>query len=301
MNKMSQPLLITGAGGRLGQAILAVASKTENTSVIATTRAPEAISANGISGLSVRAADFDHPDSLAAAFKGAKRLLLISTDELHQTGKRIRQHESAIQAAIEAGVEHIVYTSMPAPDRASAVPFAVDHSATEHALRRSGVGHTIMRVSWYTENLLDLGILSTAVSTGKWYTSAGAGTIPYVPRSDVARAAWAALASGDTATRTLDITGSIALSVEAMAAVAAEVFNKNIEVIHVDDVELAKCLARSGLAEPLIPMIVATDANTRAGNFQVTSDSIRELTGQAPSALKDFLLRYVSTFATTNS
>ncbi|WP_274010367.1 NmrA family NAD(P)-binding protein, partial [Escherichia coli] len=67
-------------------------------------------------GVQVRAADFDDPQSLPAAFAGVGRMLLISTDRLDRPGYRAEQHGRAIAAAEQAGVGHVVYTSMPKPD-----------------------------------------------------------------------------------------------------------------------------------------------------------------------------------------
>jgi len=85
-------------------------------------------------GIEVRAADFDADgNALATAFRGASRLLLISTDRLDVPGLRLAQHQRAIAAAVAAGVQHVVYTSMPSPET-SRVSFAPEHAGTERAL-----------------------------------------------------------------------------------------------------------------------------------------------------------------------
>ena len=73
------------------------------------------------------------------------------------------------------------------------------------AIERSGLDFTILRVSWYAENLL--GSLPSVLALGKWFTSAQQGRINYVPREDVARAAAAALASRGDGRRLFNITG----------------------------------------------------------------------------------------------
>ena len=88
-----------------------------------------------------RRADFDDPDGLVAAFDGARRLLLISTDVVSGDGYRVVQHTNAIRAASRAGVEYVVYTSLMGADRPGhpvGAPMA-DHAATERALAETGV------------------------------------------------------------------------------------------------------------------------------------------------------------------
>ena len=67
----------------------------------------------------------------------------------------------------------------------SLIPFAPDHLGTEQALAKSGVPHTILRVSWYVENLLRS--LPSVFATGKWYSAAGEGRVANIARDDVAR------------------------------------------------------------------------------------------------------------------
>src|SRR5215217_8215650 len=122
---MSQTLLVTGASGQLGRLVLdaLLASGVAPASIIATSRDPSKLATYAEKGIQTRRADFDDPGSLAAAFAGADRILVVSTDALDVPGKRLTQHTAAINAAKAAGAGHILYTSMPNPET-SAVTFA---------------------------------------------------------------------------------------------------------------------------------------------------------------------------------
>ena len=107
---MSQSrILVAGASGRLGQLVLDELLHAGVRDIIATTRTPEKLGAYAALGVDVRPGDFNDPETLKKAFQGADRLLLISTDDLF-SGKRIQQHQNAIDAAKRAGVRHILYT-----------------------------------------------------------------------------------------------------------------------------------------------------------------------------------------------
>ncbi len=277
-------LVVTGASGHLGRRVVELLAAKGANNLIAATRTPDKLA--DLSGIEVRKADFGDPASLDAAFAGADRVLVISTDRIDVPGLRIEQHKAAVAAAKRAGVKRILYTSMLNPDR-SFIPFAPDHLETERAIEQSGLEFTILRVSWYAEGLL--GTLAAPLATGKWYSAAGNGRISYVAREDVARAAAAALASSGGANERLNITGPELLTVPEIARIASEITGKPIEVVPVSDEELEKGLAAAGLPPFVIPIVVGTDRNVRAGNFDVESDAVERLTGKRPQSVREFL------------
>jgi NAD(P)H dehydrogenase (quinone) len=277
-------LLVTGASGKLGGRIVQWLADSGVEHVVAASRDPGKLKLPA--GIEARRADFDDPASLAAAFAGVDRVLLISTDRIDVPGLRIKQHRTAVEAAAKAGVKHILYTSMLNP-KGSLIPFAPDHFETEQAIEKSGMDFSILRVSWYADNLL--GGLPGRIASGKWFTSAGDGRINYVPREDVARAAAAALATRSGVRERLDITGPEPLSNAQIAKIASDVVGKPIEVVQVSDEQLAAGARAAGVPEPFVPLVVATDANIRAGNFDVASDAVERLTGRPALSVKAFL------------
>ncbi|WP_348633194.1 hypothetical protein [Mesorhizobium sp. LSHC420B00] len=83
----------------------------------------------------VREADYDRPDTLAPAFAGVQKLLLISSTEV---SGRLPQHRAVIEATQRAGVSLIAYTSMLHADTSSAT-LAIEHRQTEEVIADSGV------------------------------------------------------------------------------------------------------------------------------------------------------------------
>lgn len=289
MNAPSPTLLVTGASGHLGRRVIAHLLETERVPaarIIATTRRPEALAELSALGVTVRAADFDDPASLQSAFAGADRLLLISTDALMQPGQRLAQHRNAIKAAADAGVKHVLYTSMPEPER-SPILFAPDHLGTEQALAASPLDWTVLRNSWYFENLL--ASVGHVLASGQWFSAAGAGKVAYIGREDIARATAAALASANTGTRTLTLTGGEALDTREVAALLSEVTGKPIEVIDVSIEQLTEGLKSAGLPDALAAVYASFDANTAAGRIARVSDDFRALTGREPERYRDWL------------
>jgi NAD(P)H dehydrogenase (quinone) len=278
-------LLVTGAAGHLGRAVLrhlVETSKVAPADIIAASRDPNKLADLTASGFEARTADFDDEAGLVKAFTGVDRVLIISTDELATPGKRITQHGNAVSAAKKAGVKHIVYTSMPNPDK-SLVTFAPDHLGTEEAIKASGVPYTILRNSWYHDNYL-MGMPHN-LQTGKWYTSVATGKITTISRDDCARAAAAALANPPVGSRTFALTGSESLMAEDIAARASAAAGKPLEVVHVTDEQLTQGLTGAGLPAFVVNMLVSADANIRAGNFEQVTSDYETLTGQKPQTL----------------
>ncbi|CAM3243260.1 SDR family oxidoreductase [Asticcacaulis taihuensis] len=283
-------LLVTGANGKLGRHVTQLLLEAGRDHIIAASRDTAKIADLAAKGAETRTADFDDPASLAAAFKGVDRVLIISTDSLG-TGQRLRQHLNAVKAAAEAGAE-IVYTSMPKPE-GSAVTFAPDHAGTEQAIIATGRPYTILRDAWYQENLLMT--LPGAFASGTLYTSAGDGKISHVSHADVARSAAAAL-SRSSANQILTLTGPELLTTKQIAALASEVIGKPLAVVDLTDAQLAGGMKAAGVPEAIIPMLVSFDTTTREGGFDILTDDVETLTGRKPEPLRAFLEASKSAF-----
>lgn len=285
---MSQTILVTGASGHLGQRVIHHLLETEKvpaSTVIAGSRDPAKLSALAEKGVVTRRADFDDAASLDTAFAGVDRLVIISTDSLDTPGKRLAQHKAAVEAAVRAGVKHVVYTSMPNPDD-SLVTFAPDHLGTEQALKDSGLSHTILRNAWYMDNYLMA--MPHNLQVGQWFSASGNGRVSNISRDDCARALAAVLASDNTVSATYTLTGSQSLSAEEVAALVTAVTGKPLAVVPVTDEQLAGGLAGAGLPGFVVDMLVSADANIRAGKFDLVTTDFKTLTGRDPQTLKRY-------------
>lgn len=287
MTNQQSTRLVTGASGQLGRRVveLLLEAGTPPASIIATTRAPEKLADFAARGVVVRPASFDDPASLVQAFRGAHRLLLISTDIFGEP--RRTQHRNAVQAAQEAGVSHVVYTSLTNPDPGSPITLAPDHWATEQALRASTMNWTFLRNNVYADGQVDT--LARAVAFGQLANAVGAGKIGYVTREDCARAAAVVLASDSYQGQVLDITGPEAISQPELAQIATELSGKPVTYAPLPPETYSQILLGAGLPQPVVDLIVSFDVAGAQGYLDLTTSTVEQLTGRKPTSVRELL------------
>ncbi|MCZ7467139.1 SDR family oxidoreductase [Rhizobium rhizogenes] len=290
---MMNRILVTGAAGQLGQAVIRHLMETYNVpaaNIVAATRDVSRLSALAAKGVEVRRADFDDPASLDAAFSAIDTLLVISTDALMVPGLRLRQHQTAVEAATRAGIQHIAYTSMPSPDK-SLVSFAPDHLGTETAIKASGLPYTILRNAWYFDNHLHG--MPQNLKNGQWFTARGNGRVADISREDCAHAAAAALLKPPE-NRTYTLTGAETSTADGLASLISEVTGKPLAVVQVTPEQLKQAITATGLPDIIAGMIASADANIAAGNFDIVTRDFETLTGATPQSAADFFSAHKS-------
>jgi NAD(P)H dehydrogenase (quinone) len=285
---MSQPqqstLLVTGASGQLGRRVIELLLENGVSSIIAATRTPEKLADFAARGVDVRRADFDDPDSLAAAFAGADRLLLISTEIFGE--QRQRQHLNAVRAADAAGVKHILYTSLINPV-GSPVTLAPDHAKTEQAIADSRMGYTVLRNNIYMDELPTT--LERAIGSGVLSNAVGDGRIAYVTREDCAQAAAGALLAAFDGRRILDVTGPEGVSPADLVRLAAELSGKPVQYVPLSAEAYTEVLVGAGLPGFVADLIVSFDVAAAQGLLDVVTDNVAILSGKRPTSAREFI------------
>ena len=268
-------IAITGATGQLGRLVLDHL-KNRGADPIALARSPEK---GADLDVEVRAFDYDQPD--ASALAGVDTLLLISGSEI---GQRDRQHRNVIQAAEQAGVKRIVYTSLLHADT-STLSLAGEHLATEAALDASPLQTTILRNGWYTEN--NTGSIGGSLQAGAVFGSAGEGRFSWAPRTDYAEAAAVVLTEDGHAGRTYELSGDEAHTLADLAAEISAQTGKDIPYKHLPESDYAGLLAQIGLTEGFAKALASFDVEARKGVLEDDGDDLRRLLGRPTTPLSE--------------
>jgi NAD(P)H dehydrogenase (quinone) len=286
MSFTDKQILVTGASGNLGRAVVAELRRLGAEKVIAATRTPRKNQELLALGVEEREADFDRPETLQKAFAGVDRLLLVSTDSLHAPEVRIKQHRAAIQAAVGAEVKHIAYTSLPNahPTKGPSVPD--DHFWTEVALFESGLDWTILRNNLYAEVILRFA--QFALKTGKLISATGSQGRSYVTRQDCAKVAAAALLNA-AGKAIYDVTGPASVTHEQVASLLSRFSGKSIQHVNVAPEVVEEGLMAAGIPQFAARSVRELDEEAARGYQAILSPAVKELTGEEPTSLEDFL------------
>jgi len=286
MSFVDKQLLVTGASGNLGKAVVAELRRLGAKKVIAATRTPGKHQELASLGVEEREADFDRPETLQTAFRGVERLLLISTDSLHAPDVRIKQHRAAIQAAVKAGVEHVVYTSLPNAHPTEGPSIPDDHFWTEVALFESGLNWTILRNNLYTEVILRFAPF--ALKTGKLVSATQSQGRSYVSREDCARTAATALLDA-TGKAIYDVTGPASITHDEIASILSRLSGRSIQHVDVKPDEVEKGLLAAGIPQFAARSVRELDEETSRGYQAIVTSTVTNLTGRVPMSVEEFL------------
>lgn len=266
---------ITGATGQLGRLVVENLSKDN---VVALVRNPEKAADLGIEA---RAFDYTKPDGLAETLKDIDHLLLISGNEI---GQREQQHKNVINAAKEAGVKWIIYTSLLHADNSTLI-LAPEHLATEVAIKESGIPYTILRNGWYTENYT--GSVPGAIQAGAFIGSAGDGKISSAARADYAEAAAKVLTGTGHEGKTYELAGDITYTLTDLSAEISKQTGKEIGYANLSEQDYATALVGIGLPEGLAGAFASFDVSASKNDLFDDSKELSSLLGHATTSLAD--------------
>jgi NAD(P)H dehydrogenase (quinone) len=272
---------VTGATGAVGGRVaarLAGSGHSQRLIVRDKSRAPN------LPGAEAAEASYDDPEAMRRALAGVETLFMVSAGE---AADRVRQHIAAVDAAVAAGVERIVYLSFIGAAPEATFTFARDHWHTEEHVRATGVRHTFLRDNMYMDFLPAL-----AGADGVIRGPAGDGRVAAVARDDIADVAAAVLLGDGHDGRTSDVTGSEAITLHEVAEELSRVTGRTITYYAETLEEAYASRASYGAPEFEVEGWVTSYAAIATGEMDVVSDTVYELTGHEPMTLADFLRRY---------
>src|SRR6266849_2147547 len=271
---------VSGASGHLGRAVVAeMLQRPDGHEVVAITRTPETVSgpAQG------RFGDYNRPESLAEAYAGLDRLLIIPTVD---PVKRGAQNAAAIDAAVRASVKHIVFMSAVGTRHEEEPALGASFWRGEQRLIATAPAWTILRMNFYAEALvqqaqasLDQGVL----------TGLAENRVAFVARGDVAAAAAGILIGDGHAGAIYNATGPERLSGAERAGLIAEITGRPLAFLSITEQQLRAGLAQTGLPAGAVNTVVSIQASFAAGAFDIVTGDVERLGGRPPKPLRDVL------------
>lgn len=216
------------------------------------------------------------------ALRGVDVLLMVSASE---SATRVAEHAAFVDAAVAAGVRHVVYTSFAAAAPDATFTLARDHHATEQHLRASGLAWTFLRDTLYLDVLADFVGPDDALRG-----PAGDGRCAFVARVDVARVAATVLADPDAhAGRTYDLTGPEALTLTDVARVLSDVQGRPVRFVDETLDEAYASRASYGAPDWQVDAWVSTYTAIASDVMAGVTDDVERVTGTPPIGLAEVL------------
>ena len=278
-------LAISGATGAVGSTIaarLAHAGFEQRLIVRDAARAPNLPAAE------VAEASYEDPPALREALVGMETFFMVSAAE---SADRAQRHADAVDAAVEAGVERIVYLSFVSAAPNATFTFARDHWHTEKHIRSSGVRHTFLRDNVYLDY-----VPAFAGTDGVIRGPAAEGRVGAVAREDIAEVAVAVLLGEGHDGCTYDVTGPEAITLTEAAEELSRASGRRI-IYHPETLEEAYASRASyGAPEWEVQGWVTSYAAVATGEMDVVSETVSELTGHPPMGLGEFLRRHPESY-----
>jgi len=279
------PLIgVTGSSGQLGGRVasrLAALGRQQRLLIRNPERAPQPPSSEVVQ------ASYEDGSAMRAALNGVQTLFLVSGSG----AGRLAQHYSAIDAAIAAGVERIVYTSFLAAAPLATFTHSREHSLTEQYIRATGKRYTFLRPSFYLD------------SVPRWFSSdgvirgpAGNGTIAWVSRDDLADVAVAVLTTSGHDGASYDITGAQALTLAEIAEQLARVTGFPASYQSETIEEARESRAKLNPSDWELEAWVSTYLAIATGEMSVVSHTVEALTNHAPQTLADYIHQHPESY-----
>ncbi len=272
-------LAITGATGRLGGRVarrLAAAGTPQRLLVRDPARAPQ------LPGATVVPAPYADGRAVRAALEGVTTVLMVSASE---TADRVDQHRTFVDAAVAAGVGHLVYVSFLGAAPQATFTLARDHWATEEHVRAHGLTATFLRDSLYADFVPAL-----LGEDGAIRGPAGDGRVALVAQDDVADVAVAVLRDPAAhAGRTHDLTGPEALTLTEVAGVLSSATGREVRYVPETIEEAFASRASYGAPDWQVEAWVSTYTAIAAGELAGVSSAVPDVLGRPARTLEQVL------------
>ncbi|WP_406218571.1 SDR family oxidoreductase [Streptomyces decoyicus] len=275
-------IVVTGATGALGRLVIEeLLKRTAPDEIVAVARDRAKAAGLAARGIGVEVADYSRPETLQGVFASGDRVLFISGNE---AGRRLTQHRAVIDAAREAGVALLAYTSVLGGPSAT-FSIAEEHVATEQALLASGVPYCLLRNGWYHENYT--GALATTLRTGAVVGSAGEGRVATAARRDYAEAAAVVLTGSGHENTVYELSGDTAWTMAEYAAEVSRQTGRQIPYRDLPQERYVALMVEAGVPALGAQMVADADAGIARGELAATPGELSGLLGRPTTPLAE--------------
>ena len=283
-------ILVTGATGLNGSELVRRLSARGIPSRALTRNVTKAQSLATLPHVEVVEGDMARPDSLAAALRGVDRAMLISSSDPNM----LDVQSSFIEAALKAGVRHVVKLSGIIPELDSPFRFARMHAEAEKRLEASGMAYTHLRAGEFMPSYFRQ--VPSIVARGILALPMAGARIASIDIGDIAEVAVAVLTTEGHEGKTYPLTGPEALSMAEVAEKLSAVTGKPIRYVDVPPEDARQARLAAGVPPFLADGLDELFAERRKGKESAVWPTIEEVFGWRPASFDEFARRNAAIF-----
>lgn len=280
---MTPPILVTGATGKVGGAIVK-RLLAAGAPVRAASHYPDRGAADRHDPVDWVEVDFNRRDTLATAFRGVDKAVLITPEDVAM----VCQTAELLEAAREAGVSQVVRVSfLNVADDGVGGPLLAWHREAERLVEESGIAYTILRPNSYMQNFVTTYAPSIHLKNA-FFTPMGKGRISYVDALDVGDVAVEALLGSGHEGKVYSLTGPDSLSHDEIASILTREVGRPIRYVDVGEDDACSALHRRGVSPELTGVLCELWLEMRRGAFAPVADGVEQVIGRKPTTFERF-------------
>jgi len=278
-------ILVTGATGQVGSALIAALRDVDRIVVRAAVRDVATATAKWQGDANVQPVAFDFLDraSQDAALADCDSLFLLRPPQLNG------DFGDLIERARQHGVKHIVFLSVQGAERNGFIP----HHRIERRLVSGGVPYTLLRPAYFMQNFTST-LHDELVRRHRIFLPAGNARFILVDVGDIARVAARVLTQAGTRHhgQAYTLTSETPLNFQQMAAQLTTGLGTPITYVSPSPWRFYRTLRREGREPALILVMLLLHMLPRFTATPPVTRMVAELTGQAPVEFAQFVVAH---------
>ncbi|MGB6528267.1 MAG: SDR family oxidoreductase [Candidatus Nitrosopolaris sp.] len=285
-------ILVTGATGTVGGEVVKQLSSTGQ-KVRASVRSTTRVTSNDkLKDVELMEMDYNKPETLVTAFKGADKLFLLTP----ASPKAAELAANLVKEAKKNGIKHIVKQSVMGADSELDVAHLRLHRQAEKMIEESGIPFTFLRPNDFMQNFVNF-YSPTIKSDNALYLPAEDAKVSFVDVRDIAATAVKTLTDdGKHIGKAYTITGPEALSYSRAAEILSNVTGKKISYVNVSEEDTRVGMKAMGWDDWLINTTLQIFDLERKGYASKVSSDVEEVLGQKPISFSQFAKDYAQAF-----
>lgn len=234
--------------------------------------------------------DLSAPDTVSAAMTGVDKLFLVTPLSLDQVAMK----STAIQAAKQAGVKHIVMSTGIGAEPDAGVEIGRWHGNSQEEVKETGIHYTFLQPGFFMQNMLMFA--DSIRNGGEFYMPLGDSKVSWVDARDIATVGVISLTQDGHENQAYPITGAEALSCDEIAKILCDVTGKEINYVDIPLEAAKQGMVGAGMPEKLADLMNELYALGPAGHMAYVADTVQTVTGQPPRTFLQFAEDYASVF-----